>query len=139
MVPSRGGAGAKVCITDSGIDPGHSAFVGKTIISTSFFANSAAQTDTNGHGSHVAGTISTNGVAARPWPGVTLMTAKIFNGTGGGGSAANIIAAVQWCADNGADVINMSLGFTNGIPIAGNEALSRPSRPVWITQRAAEF
>lgn len=121
-VPTRGGAGARVCITDSGIDPGHAAFVGKTIISTSFFANSSAQTDTNGHGSHVAGTISTNGVGgASVAPAVTLMTAKIFNGAGGGGSAAAIIAAVQWCADNQADVINMSLGFTGGIPVAGNQ------------------
>jgi subtilisin family serine protease len=116
-VPSRGGAGAKVCITDSGIDPGHQTFVGKAIQSASFIANSSAQTDTNGHGSHVAGTISTNGVgAASVAPNVSLMTAKIFNGAGGGATAAVTINAVAWCVDNGADVINMSIGFTGGIP-----------------------
>jgi subtilisin family serine protease len=122
-VPSRGGAGAKVCITDSGIDAGHLSFIGKTIISTTFFANSSAQTDTLGHGSHVAGTVSTNGFgAASVAPDVSLMTAKIFNGAGGGASAAVIIGAVQWCTDNGADIISMSLGFAGGIPILGNEA-----------------
>lgn len=116
-VPSRGGAGAKVCIVDSGIDAGHSSFIGKSIVSTSFIANSPPQVDSVGHGSHVAGTISTNGFgAASVAPDASLMTAKVFNGLGGGGSAAVIIAAVQWCADNGADVINMSLGFTGGIP-----------------------
>ena len=122
-VPSRGGAGAKVCITDSGIDPGHVAFVGKTIQSTSFIANSDPQVDSVGHGSHVAGTISTNGVGgASVAPDVTLMTAKVFNGLGGGATTSVLLNAVAWCADNGADVINMSLGFTGGVPIAGNEA-----------------
>jgi subtilisin family serine protease len=122
-VPSRGGAGAKVCITDSGIDAGHGAFIGKSIVSTSFIANSPPQVDSVGHGSHVAGTISTNGFgAASVAPDASLMTAKVFNGLGGGGSAAVIIAAVQWCADNGADIINMSLGFTGGIPTTPGNA-----------------
>jgi subtilisin family serine protease len=119
--PSRGGAGAKVCIIDSGIDPGHTDFAGKSIVSTSFLTNSDAQTDTSGHGSHVAGTISTNGLGgASVAPDASLMTAKIFNGAGGGGTTSNILNAVIWCTDNGADVINMSLGFTGGIPVAGN-------------------
>lgn len=122
-VPSRGGAGAKVCITDSGIDPGHQAFIGKTIISTSFIANSPPGVDSVGHGSHVAGTISTNGSgAASVAPNVTLMTAKVFNGRGGGATTAVILSAVAWCADNGADVINMSLGFTGGIPTTPGNA-----------------
>jgi subtilisin family serine protease len=122
-VPSRGGAGAKVCITDSGIDAGHVAFATKSIMSASFIANSAAQTDTNGHGSHVAGTVSTNGQGgASVAPDATLMTAKIFNGAGGGAVTSVVLNAVAWCADNGADVINMSIGFTGGVPIAGNEA-----------------
>jgi subtilisin family serine protease len=122
-VPSRGGAGAKVCITDSGIDAGHTGFATKSIMSTSFIVNSSAQTDTNGHGSHVAGTVSTNGQGgASVAPDATLMTAKIFNGAGGGAVTSVVLNAVAWCADNGADVINMSIGFTGGVPIAGNEA-----------------
>jgi subtilisin family serine protease len=121
--PSRGGAGAKVCITDSGIDAGHSAFVGKPILGASFLANSSPFTDTLGHGSHVAGTISTNGAGgASVAPDATLMMAKVFNATGGGASTAVVLNAVAWCTDNGADVINMSLSFTGGIPTVGNEA-----------------
>ena len=120
-VPSRGGAGSKVCIIDSGIDPGHVVFVGKSITSTSFVTNSAAQTDTNGHGSHVAGTVSTNGVGlSSVVPNASLMTAKVFAGSGGASTTA-VWNGILWCADNGADVINMSLGFTGGIPVAGNE------------------
>jgi len=122
-VPSRGGAGAKVCITDSGIDIGHTGFVGKPIEGASFIVNSSAFTDTAGHGSHVAGTVSTNGAGgASVAPDVSLMMAKVFNGVGGGASTAVVLNAVAWCTDNGADVINMSLGFTGGIPTAANQA-----------------
>lgn len=122
-VPSRGGAGARVCITDSGIDPGHQAFIGKSIQGASFIANSSAFTDTVGHGSHVSGTVSTNGSGgASVAPDATLMVAKVFDGQGAGATTAVILNAVAWCADNGADVINMSLGFRGGIPTAGNEA-----------------
>lgn len=120
-VPSRGGSGANVCIIDSGIDGGHPSFVTKSITSTSFVANSSAQTDTNGHGSHVAGTVSTNGfLFASVVPNANLMTAKVFAGNGGATTTA-VWNGILWCADNGADVINMSLGFTGGIPVAGNE------------------
>jgi subtilisin family serine protease len=122
-VPSRGGAGAAVCMTDSGIDAGHSAFVGKSILGASFIANSSVFADTVGHGSHVSGTVSTNGNGgASVAPDASLMMAKVFNGVGGGATTAVVLNAVAWCTDNGADVINMSLGFTGGIPTAGNEA-----------------
>ena len=121
-VPSRGGLGAKVCIVDSGIDAGHNAFTGKSITSTSMLTGSAAQLDSNFHGSHVAGTVSTNGFgSASVAPNASLMTAKVFNAAGGGATTDVVLNAVAWCADNGADVINMSLGFTGGVPIAGFE------------------
>lgn len=123
-VPSRGGLGAKVCITDSGIDAGHVAFAGKSIVSTSMLPNSSGSLDSNFHGTHVAGTISTgtSSKSASVAPNASLMTAKIFNGAGGGATTDVVLNAVAWCADNGADVINMSIGFTGGVPISGNEA-----------------
>jgi len=121
-VPSHGGLGAKVCLVDSGIDAGHQTFIGKSIVSTSMLANSSP-VDSNGHGSHTAGTVSTNGIgAASVAPDASLMTAKVFNAAGGGASTAVVLGAVQWCADNGADIINMSLGFTGGVPRAPNQA-----------------
>ena len=121
-IPSRGGLGSKVCIVDSGIDAGHSSFIGKSIVATSLLPNSSP-VDSNFHGSHVAGTISTNGFGnASMTPDASLMVAKVFNAAGGGATTAIVLGAVQWCADNGADVINMSLGFTGGVPRAGNQA-----------------
>jgi hypothetical protein len=71
----------------------------------------------------VSGTVSTNGAGgASVAPDASLMMAKVFNGVGGGAATAVVLNAVAWCTDNGADVINMSLAFTGGIPTAGNEA-----------------
>jgi len=82
----------------------------------------AVPQDEVGHGTHVSGTIaclSNNGVGVA---GVTwntrLMPVRVLArvrevATGqikGSGSSANIAAGIRWAADNGARVINMSLG-----------------------------
>lgn len=122
-VPSRGGAGAKVCIIDSGIDEGHQDLVGKVIARTDFIPNSAGAIDSNFHGTHVAGTVTTRGLgSASVAPDARLLVAKVFDGAGGGATTERVWNAMAWCNDQGADVVNMSLGFRGGIAIAGNEA-----------------
>ena len=69
--------------------------------------------DDNSHGTHVAGTVaqSTNdayGVAGMAY-GVSLMPVKVL-GQDGSGSLGDIIEGIYWAVDNGADVINLSLG-----------------------------
>lgn len=69
--------------------------------------------DDNGHGTHVGGTIaqSTNnsyGVAGIAYE-AKLMPLKVLSDYGGG-TVADIAEAIKFAADNGADVINMSLG-----------------------------
>lgn len=69
--------------------------------------------DDHAHGSHVAGTIaqSTNnsigvtGIA----PKATIMPLKVL-ASWGGGTTEGIASAIRYAADNGAHVINMSLG-----------------------------
>ncbi|HEU4631515.1 MAG TPA: S8 family serine peptidase [Gemmatimonadaceae bacterium] len=113
------GQGVRACIIDSGIDGTHQDLAGKVVASESFVtvANgypgpgpSPAPLDSNGHGSHVAGTVTTNGIGtASVAPRAQLMAAKVFAATGGASLAA-IWDAMSWCVDNGADVINMSIG-----------------------------
>ncbi len=69
--------------------------------------------DDHGHGTHVAGTIAqvTNngeGVAGIAFE-ATLMPVKVLNHFGSG-TTSDIADAIRFAADNGAKVINMSLG-----------------------------
>lgn len=69
--------------------------------------------DDNGHGTHVSGTIaeSTNnreGVAGLA-PEAVIMPIKVLSAEGWG-SAADVADAIRFAADNGAHIINLSLG-----------------------------
>ena len=69
--------------------------------------------DDHAHGTHVAGTIAQatdNGIGvAGIAHNAKIMPLKVL-GTSGGGSVADISNAIRYAADNGAHVINMSLG-----------------------------
>ena len=67
------------------------------------------------HGTHVAGIIGAEGnndqgIAGVTWD-VQLMSLDVFNG-GEGANDQDIIDAIYYAADNGSDVINLSLGET---------------------------
>ena len=70
-------------------------------------------TDNCGHGTHVAGTIAATannnvGVAGAA-PGVKILPVKVLNCSGFSSDVAN---GIKWAANNGARVINLSLGGT---------------------------
>lgn len=78
-----------------------------------FVNNDTHPNDDQGHGTHVTGTIaqSTNnsaGVAGLAY-GASIMPIKALNSRGSG-SYADIADGVRYAADNGASVINLSLG-----------------------------
>lgn len=78
-----------------------------------FVHNDAFPDDEHGHGTHVSGTIAqstNNGVGvAGVAPEAAIMPLKVLDANGSGGWGG-IAAAIRYAADNGADVINMSLG-----------------------------
>lgn len=78
-----------------------------------FVNNDQHANDDHGHGTHVAGTIaqSTNnglGVAGIAY-GAKIMPVKVLNASGSG-SNVSVANGIKWAADNGAKVINLSLG-----------------------------
>lgn len=105
------GAGRLVCIIDSGLMTSHEDFAGVNVVGG---YPSNWNSDSCGHGTHVAGTIAAAnnslgvvGVA----PDVSLYIVKVFDGDGCGWSySSTLIDAANRCASAGADVINMSLG-----------------------------
>ncbi len=78
-----------------------------------FVSNNTHADDDHGHGSHVTGTIAqvtNNGIGVTGVArNVKIMPLKVLS-AGGSGSVAGIADAIRYAADNGAKVINMSLG-----------------------------
>ena len=72
-----------------------------------------------GHGTHTAGTVAgdgTGGTLTGVAPGAMLMATKVWQADGSGGTLAMIWAAEQYCVENGARIITMSLGIPGDIP-----------------------
>jgi len=119
--PASGGP--KVGIVDTGILSSHPDLSGKVancarsqgllpIFSGTIQEGSCA--DDNGHGTHVAGTISANANNGTGVTGVAfnspLSICKALGGPLGTGSTADVANCITWAHDKGAKVISMSLG-----------------------------
>lgn len=77
-------------------------------IATRSFINGQTVFDGNGHGTHCSGTaLGRNGLGVAP--DAELLIGKVLSNQGSGGSGG-IAAGVRWAADQGADIISMSLG-----------------------------
>jgi subtilisin family serine protease len=122
---TSGGFGTRACIVDTGIDANHQELQGRVEKRANFVTSPAAERvpemiyDPNGHGSHVSGTIAGAGVVVSGVaPLATVLGARVLNSLGSGSETA-IVNGINWCVENGANVINMSLG---GIRYKGTAA-----------------
>ncbi|MFF8277335.1 S8 family serine peptidase [Streptomyces lateritius] len=121
------GKGVKVAVLDTGIDVNHPDF-GGLIDGTASFVPGEGVTDVNGHGTHVAGTIVGSGAASGGAnkgvaPDADLFVGKVLGGAEGSGQNSWVMAGMQWAAESGADVVNMSLG--DSYPTDGSDPMSQ--------------
>ncbi|MCE6995060.1 S8 family serine peptidase [Saccharothrix sp. S26] len=105
------GAGVTVAVVDTGVDGEHPDLVGGVAAERDFTAEGDG-VDHYGHGTHVAATIAGRrapyrGVA----PDARLLDAKVCDRAGFCPESA-IIEGMRWAAEQGADVVNVSLGLT---------------------------
>jgi thermitase len=113
---TRGDAAVVIAVIDSGVTLAHPDLQSKlTAPSTwhDFVDGDNLPDDENGHGTHVAGiaaaaTNNSLGVAGVAWQ-CRIMPLRILDEKGEG-STVSIISAVDLAVDQGADVINLSLG-----------------------------
>lgn len=110
----KSNSGVKIAILDTGIDLSHKDLIKKVIASVNFTASSSGN-DLFGHGTHVAGIAAgdtNNGIgAAGVGFNASIMNVKVIEDSGSGYNSS-IAKGIIWAADNGAKVINMSLGGT---------------------------
>jgi len=113
---------AVIAILDTGIRTTHVAFTGKILAGRRFLGDAQPITnftDDHGHGSHTAGIAAALGTSPVPGvgygPNIKLLIGKVCNAAGSCPTSATANGIV-WAADNGANVINMSLGAFGGNP-----------------------
>lgn len=121
------GAGVIIGVVDSGIDFDHEDLAGKVAAATACVGTggdpsrcatspTAAQ-DAVGHGTHVAGIAvaakdNGRGIAGIA-PDARLAVARVFDGASA--SLDDVNAGIRWVVDNGARVVNLSLGGGGGL------------------------
>ncbi|MDX2815704.1 S8 family serine peptidase [Streptomyces sp. PA03-5A] len=118
------GQGVKVAVLDTGISSTHPDLAGKVEASENF-SEAADADDHAGHGTHVASTITGSGAASGGRyrgvaPGVRLLNGKVLDDNGRGWDSS-ILAGMEWAVQQGAKVVNMSLGSG---PSDGTDLLS---------------
>ena len=114
------GLGVKVAVLDCGIHKTHPDIgIARVVNEIDYTGSAYGADDRCNHGTHVAGTIGAttgNGIGVSSVaPGVTFMNGKVLSDAGSG-FFADIEAGIKWAADNGAKVINMSLGAQAACP-----------------------
>ncbi len=106
------GSEVVVAVLDTGVSAGTDGFA-SLLTGIDLVTGDGNAEDEHGHGTHVAGTIAqatNNGVGvAGVAPGASILPVRVLDADGYG-YASRTAEGIIWAADNGARVINMSLG-----------------------------
>src|SRR5438034_2762032 len=107
---TQGDPAVTIAIVDTGVDTAHPDLQAKIVGGTSFLGSAK---DQFGHGTHVAGiaaasTNNSTGVAGI-CPRCSIMPVRVLDANGSG-SISDVAAGIIYAANNGARVINLSLG-----------------------------
>jgi serine protease AprX len=111
------GRGVTVAVLDTGIYE-HPDLVGRIAAFKDLVGQKTKSYDDNGHGTHVAGDIASDGnrsghLYKGPAPEAKLVAVKVLNKQGSG-SLSTVIKGVEWCIQNkdayGIRILNLSLG-----------------------------
>lgn len=120
------GSSVRVAVLDTGVNAAHPDLVGRVVGGYDFVNSDNNPTDDNGHGTRVAGIIAANGdntigIAGMNW-NVQILPVKVMGATGSGTTSA-MAKGIIYAVDNGAKIINMSIG-TQADSVAVRDAIN---------------
>src|SRR3989344_5922383 len=95
------GAGRKVVILDTGYDYNHVELSSSYLGGKDFVNDDDDPFDDNGHGSHVAGIITADGISSKAKgvaPAAGIISGKVL-AADGGGYFSDVVAAIYWAVD----------------------------------------
>jgi hypothetical protein len=132
------GIGVTVAVIDTGIEMTHPDLQGKVTKGYDFVNDKESPEDDNGHGTHVAGIV----MAARNDTGVvgvshgtSVMPVKVLN-SAGSGYISDVAKGIYWATDNGAQIINLSLGAPVDTDVLRNAVNYASSKGVLLVAAA---
>jgi subtilisin family serine protease len=107
------GAGSTVAVLDTGVDQTHPDLADREIAEQNF-SEAPDNVDHYGHGTHVASIVAGTGAKSGGKyrgvaSGASILDGKVLDDSGSGAESW-IIAGMEWAAEQGADVVNLSLG-----------------------------
>lgn len=112
---SLSGKGVTVCIVDSGLNADHQDLDDLRVTQwRDFVGTSTKPYDDHGHGTSMAGILVADGWMKGIAPDVNLLVAKALAENGSGDDTV-VAEAIDWCAEQGAHIISLSLGGAPGI------------------------
>ena len=134
------GAGITVAILDSGVDGTHPDLVSQMVPGWNAIDGSANTADINGHGTAVAGTAAatTNnatGIASIAGD-AKIMPVRITNDPSGYAYWSDVARGLNWAADNGADVANISYGVSNSATVTSAAQYMRSKGGIVVVSAA---
>lgn len=109
--------GAVIGILDTGIRSTHQEFTGRILAEYDFVRNRPGARDRDGHGTHVAGIAGARGAngsgvtGVAYGPNIHFVIARVCDAFC---PTSAIVNAITWAVDNGANVLNLSLGGPSG-------------------------
>jgi thermitase len=112
---SANGSGVTIAILDTGVDSSHPDLAANMVPGWNIYDNNSNTADVHGHGTAVAGTAAmvgnnSSGSAGVAW-GAKIMPVRISQ-PDGYAYWSTIAQGVNWAADNGAKVVNISYGVS---------------------------
>lgn len=151
---TQGSSGQEIAVLDTGVDYNHPDLDSKIIKGFDFVDDDNDPMDLHGHGTHVSGiaaaeTNNGTGIAGTA-PNTKVLAVRVLDAAGNG-SLDDIANGIRYAADQGAEVINMSLGcnchtvaledavnyaYNKGVVLiaaAGNDGVSATFEPASYT------
>jgi thermitase len=155
---TQSASNVKIAVVDTGVDYYHPDLDGKVIKGADFVADDDDPIDENDHGTHVAGIAAANtnngiGIAGLA-PKASILAVRVLDADGSG-TLDDVAQGIRYAADQGAQVINLSLGGNLGsktlqdavnyawnkgsviVAAAGNTGVALPSYPAYYSNAIA--
>jgi subtilisin family serine protease len=128
------GAGVKVALLDTGIDSTHPSLAGRVVDEACFCINACcalgamqatgpgAALDDNGHGTHTAGILASNGAASPPGgtPAVDIVAVKVLDENNVFSSTSQVISGLDWVLTEHPDTRVVSASLATGTLYMGD-------------------